>query len=193
MGYLLHFAGHGFGHFMSNNCCIQCPYCGKDVDVIQGMEMLAGNEWTALIQGLPNSTIGIVLRYLELHKPAKQELRWSRRLSLTQELIPLIKAAQVKRNGITYAAPIAAWESAMLQLVGNRPETVVLPLKGNGYLISMVAGKAEAKLAQAESETERKRQNRAHIDNGPQTAAAVMKPPDGWKGALNRNKPTETE
>ncbi|MFZ2452610.1 MAG: hypothetical protein WAW36_19045 [Methylovulum miyakonense] len=178
---------------MSNNCCIQCPYCGKDVDVIQGMEMLAGNEWTALIQGLPNSTIGILLRYLELFKPATQELRWSRRLSLTTELMPMMKAAQVKRKGITYAAPIAAWEAAMLQLVGNRPETVVLPLKGNGYLITMVAGKAEAKLAQAENQTERQRQHRAHVDNEPKAAAEVVRPPAGWKGALNRNKPTETE
>lgn len=174
---------------MSNNCCIQCPYCGKDVDVIQGMEMLAGNEWTALIQGLPNSTIGILLRYLELFKPLKQELRWSRRLSLTQEIMPMMKAAQVKRHGIVYAAPIAAWESAMLQLVGNRPETVTLPLKSNGYLLSMVAGKAEAKAAKDEAATEQQRQNRPHISVGPQPVAKVLKPPpEDWKGVLNRNK-----
>jgi len=174
---------------MSNNCCIQCPYCGKDVDVIQGMEMLAGNEWTALIQGLPNSTIGILLRYLELFKPLKQELRWSRRLSLTQEIMPMMKAAQVKRHGTVYAAPIAAWESAMLQLVGNRPETVTLPLKSNGYLLSMVAGKAEAKAAKDEAAIEQQRQNRPHISTGPQPVAKVLKPPpEDWKGVLNRNK-----
>ncbi len=175
---------------MSNNCCIQCPYCGKDVDVIQGMEMLAGNEWTALIQGLPNATIGILLRYLELFKPLKQELRWSRRLSLTQEIMPMMKAAQVKRHGIVYAAPIAAWESAMLQLVGNRPETVVLPLKGNGYLLSMVAGKAETKAAKDEAAIEQQRQTRPHVGTGLQPVAKVLKPPpEGWKGNLKPPKP----
>jgi hypothetical protein len=149
-----------------NNCCIQCPYCGKSVDVIQGMEMLAGNEWTTLIQGLPNSTIGVLLRYLELFKPVKQELRWSRRLSLTQELMPMMKAAQVKRNGITYAAPIPVWEAEMLKLAA-RPASVSLPLKSNGYLLTVLAARGEQNAAQLERTTEQQRQNRGstgHFD-----------------------------
>lgn len=144
---------------MSNNCCIQCPYCGKDVDVIQGMEMLAGNEWTALIQGLPNSMIGVLLRYLELFKPIKQDLRWSRRLSLTQEIIPMIKAAQVKRNGIVYAAPLPVWEGEMLKLVA-RPDWMTVPLKGNGLLIKVLADKGEQQAAQTEEQMEAQRRNR---------------------------------
>ena len=77
---------------MSNNCTIDCPYCGKAVDIIQGMELEAGNGWTALIADLPPSMIGALLRYLELFKPKKQALRWSRRLALTQEIMPMIKS-----------------------------------------------------------------------------------------------------
>lgn len=173
---------------MSNSCCVQCPYCGKDVDVIQGMELLAGNEWTALIQGLPNALIGVLLRYLELFKPLKQELRWSRRLNLTQELMPMIKAAQVKRHGVVYAAPLAVWEAEMLKLVAQRPETVVLPLKSNGYLISMIAGKAEAKAAQQEAKTEQQRRHRKHDGSSEPKAVAQLvtpkQPPSGWKGQI---------
>jgi hypothetical protein len=173
---------------MSNSCCIACPYCGKDVDLIQGMEMLAGNEWTALIQGLPNAMIGVLLRYLELFKPLKQELRWSRRLALTQELMPMLKAAQVKRRGVTYAAPLPVWEAEMLKLVSNRPETVVLPLKSNGYLLSMIAGKAEAKAAMQEQRVDEQRQARGHTHTGTfKPAGEVFKPkppPQGWKGDL---------
>lgn len=122
---------------MSNACVIPCPYCAKDIDIIQGMEVLAGQQWTALLKPLPNSVIGALLRYLELFKPLKQELRWSRRLVLTQEIVPMMTAAQVKRNGIVYAAPLPVWEAEMMKLVVNRPESLVLPLKSNGYLLSM--------------------------------------------------------
>ncbi len=160
---------------MSNSCCIQCPYCGKDVDVIQGMEMLAGNEWTVLIQSLPNSMIGVLLRYLELFKPLKQELRWSRRLSLTQELVPMMKAAQVKRNGIVYAAPLPVWEGEMLKLIA-RPDWMTLPLKGNGLLIKILADKGEKHAALTEQQMEAQRRNRgaSGADRGLQPVAARL-------------------
>ncbi len=196
-----------------SNCTIQCPYCGKAVDVIQGMEMLAGNDWTTLIQGLPNAMIGVLLRYLELFKPLKQELRWSRRLSLTQELMPMMKAAQVKRNGIVYAAPLPVWEAEMLKLAA-RPASVSFPLKSNGYLLAVLAAKGEQNAAALERSSEQNRQNRSPVraDNGSgpvhqplleqlpeqlMTEAARKKqereeqalkksagPPDGWRGNL---------
>ncbi len=164
---------------MSNNCCIQCPYCGKDVDVIQGMEMLAGNEWTALLQGLPNSMIGVLLRYLELFKPAKQDLRWSRRLSLSQEIVPMMKAAQVKRKGIVYAAPMPAWEGEMLKLVA-RPDWMTLPLKGNGLLIKILADKGEQQAAQTEKQMVDNYRNRGQVgvDKGLKPVGALLPSPD---------------
>ncbi len=190
------------------SCSIQCPFCGNPVNIIQGMEMLAGNEWTALIQGLPNSMIGVLLRYLELFKPVKQELRWSRRLSLTKELVPMMKAAQVKRNGIVYAAPLPVWEAEMLKLAA-RPASVSFPLKSNGYLLAVLAAKGEQNAASLERATEQKRQNRAAhigadsclpqvIKHLPEQLMAEAerkkqeheeqtrktKPPEGWRDSL---------
>ena len=142
-----------------SNCTVQCPYCGNAVDLIMALEMLAGNEWTVQLQQLPNSMIGVLLRYLELFKPAKQELRWSRRVSLTLELLPMIKAAQVKRNGIVYAAPLPVWEAEMLKLAA-RPASVSFPLKSNGYLLAVLAAKGEQNAAALEKATEQQRQNR---------------------------------
>lgn len=181
---------------MSNACAIPCPYCGKDVDIIQAMEMVAGNEWTGLLNGLPISLVGALLRYLELFKPAKQELRWSRRLALTKELVPLIKDAQIKRSGIVYSAPAAIWEAEMMKLVVNRPESLVLPLKSNGYLLSMIAGRGEraaAKLEQAKIEQQR---NRSNAGGAPVSVASLAaqaqtktksKPPANWKGGVVAN------
>lgn len=178
---------------MSNACTIPCPYCGKSVDIIQGMEMLAGQQWTDLMHDMPIGLVGALLRYLELFKPLKQELRWSRRLALTQELVPMIKDAKIKRSGITYAAPMAVWEAEMMKLIVNRPESLVLPLKSNGYLLSMIAGRGEraaAKLEQAKIEQQR---NRSNVGGAPISVAALAdqaqkktnsKPPQGWKGSV---------
>ncbi|WP_026600508.1 hypothetical protein [Methylomonas sp. 11b] len=178
---------------MSNACVIPCPYCAKDIDIIQGMEVLAGQQWTALLKPLPNSVIGALLRYLELFKPLKQELRWSRRLVLTQEIVPMMTAAQVKRNGIVYAAPLPVWEAEMMKLVVNRPESLVLPLKSNGYLLSMIAGRGERAAAKLEQDKIEQQRNRSNVGGAPISVAALAeqaqkktksKPPAGWKGAV---------
>lgn len=145
-----------------SNCTIQCPYCNSSVDVIMAIEVLTGNEWTELLQGIPLSMVGVLLRYLELFKPLKQDLRWSRRLTLTKELMPMIKAAQVKRNGIVYAAPLPVWEAEMLRMAA-RPPTLTLPLTGHGYLLKVLANKGEQNAAALERATEQKRQNRGHV------------------------------
>jgi len=187
---------------MTNACTIPCPYCNKDIDIIQGMEMLAGNEWTALLNSLPNSVIGALLRYLELFKPLKQELRWSRRVVLTAELVPMMKAAQVKRNGITYAAPLTMWEAEMMKLVVNRPATLVLPLKSNGYLLSMIAGRGEQAAAKLEQDAIEQKRNKSNIGGGLVAVAELQqkaaektpsKPPPDWKGALKKHHQLTTE
>jgi hypothetical protein len=185
---------------MSNNCTVPCPYCGKDVDIIQGMELQAGNDWTPLLAELPTSLIGALFRYLELFKPPKQALRWSRRLALTEELMPMIKSGTVQRGGITYAMPMQAWEAEMMKLVSNKPASLVLPLKSNGYLLSIMVGRVEKNLAAAEAKEIEAQRNRGHVgaQNGLQPVGAVMNkkagpqtkpkspPPEGWQGKAKR-------
>lgn len=195
-----------------SNCTIQCPYCGNSVDAIMALEMQAGNEWTQLLHDLPISFIGALLRYLELFKPAKQELRWSRRLNLTKELMPMIKAAQVKRHGIAYAAPLPTWEAEMLRL-SARPASVKFPLKNNAYLLAVLAAKGEQHAAQLERDIEHKRQFRSaagadrcvppenHAENLMAEAerkkkaretkddSGPRKPPDGWRGVIPQKPP----
>jgi len=180
---------------MSNACTIPCPYCGKDIDVVQSMEMLAGKEWTELLAGLPFGFVGVMLRYVELFKPDKQDLRWSRRLAITKELSPMIKAAQVKRNGIVYSAPLPIWEAEMMKLIVNPPETLVLPLKGNGYLLSMIAGRGENVARKQEQKVIEQARNRSNVGGGPVSVADLAaqaqqksrsKPPEGWAGKAKK-------
>lgn len=182
-------------------CSFDCPYCGKAIDIIQGMELAAGNEWTALIQSVPTSMIGALLRYLELFKPPKQSLRWSRRLALTEELMPMIKSGVMKRNGIEYAMPMQAWEAEMMKLVSNKPASLVLPLKSNGYLLEIMKGRVEKQMAAAEAKQIEAQRNRGHVgaQTGLQAAGDIVSqagqaktnkpkspPPTGWQGAAKR-------
>lgn len=179
------------------SCSFDCPYCGKTIDIIQGMELAAGNEWTALIQSVSPGMIGALLRYLELFKPEKQALRWSRRLALTQELMPMIKSGTLVRHGVTHPMPMQAWEGAMMHLVSNRPESLTLPLKSNGYLLAIMAGKVEKKLAVAEAQKEEALRNRGQVGavkelmplaDLVEQAAKKSKstPPPNWQGSLKK-------
>jgi len=161
---------------MSNNCTVSCPYCGKDVDIIQSLELQAGNGWAALLAELPISLIGALFRYLELFKPPKQALRWSRRLALTEELMPMIRAGQLERGGIVYTMPRQAWEAEMMKLVSNKPASLVLPLKSNAYLLAIMVGRVEKNLAAAESQVIEEQRNRGHIgaQTGLQPVGAVV-------------------
>ncbi len=185
------------------SCSFDCPYCGTSIDIIQGMELAAGNEWTELIQSIPPSMIGALLRYLELFKPKIQSLRWSRRLALTQELMPMIKSGTVVRGGITHAMPMQAWEGEMMKLVSNKPAALVLPLKSNGYLLSIMVGRVEKQLAATEAKAIEAQRNRGQsgAQMGMQPVGAVVTkavakkaaepkqksgPPSGWQGKAKR-------
>lgn len=183
---------------MTNNCSVPCPYCGKDVDLIQGIELQAGNDWTPLLAELPPSLIGALFRYLELFKPPKQALRWSRRLALTEELMPMIKSGQLERGGITYAMPRQAWEAEMMKLVSNRPASLVLPLKSNGYLLAIMFGKIEKNLAADEAKQIEAQRNRGQVGAvaGLQPVGAIANkaaepkpktsPPANWASSVKK-------
>lgn len=144
-------------------CSFDCPCCGKAIDIIQGIELAAGSEWVALLHDLPISMMGAMFRYLELFRPAKQSLRWSRRLSLTEELMLMIKSGTLERGGMTYAMPMQAWEAEMMRLVNNKPASLVLPLKSNGYLLSIMFGRIERNLAMNESRAIDAQRNRGQV------------------------------
>jgi len=181
---------------------VSCPYCGKDVDIIQSLELQAGNGWAALLSELPISLIGALFRYLELFKPTKQALRMSRRLALTEELMPMIRSGQLTRNGIVYAMPAQAWEAEMMRLVSNKPASLVLPLKSNGYLLSIMVGRVEKNLAAEEARQIEAQRNRGQVgvQHGMQSVGAVVDkaaapkpepkqksaPPQGWQGKAKR-------
>lgn len=177
---------------------VTCPLCGALFDLIQALEDKDGRQWVALLAELPPNVIKPLIRYLHLFKPDKRTLRWARMLKLTRELVPMIKDAQLTRNRLTYVVPPSAWAEAMETLVDNPPPTLQLPLKGNGYLLGMLANGAEQRAAgeERQQEEERRHRGRENASDGPVQVGRVLEgdkpkrsgPPAGWKDKALRGK-----
>jgi len=170
---------------------LSCPACGEQFDLLQAMEDADGRRLLDVVKDMQPIVIRPFFRYLKLFKPVKRGLRWSRMLTLAQELVPMISAAQIQRNGVTVAVPPDSWVNAMNELIDQPPKTLKLPLKGHGYLLSILAGNAENAAAAEEQRIEKHRQQRRQegAARPPQPISSVMNPdepkpedkkPAGW-------------
>jgi len=171
---------------------LNCPDCGSTFNLLQAMEDADGRRFVELLTSLPPVVVRPLVRYLRLFKPFKQGLRWSRMLKLTRELEPMIRAAQVERNGAVYVVPASVWAATMAALVDTPPKTLSLPLSSNGYLLSILAGEAEKQAAQDEQHREVARRSRGRdgTSGAPLQVGELLKkeksekrssPPPGWK------------
>lgn len=158
---------------------IICPHCGSVFALEQALDDADARRFYELLTKLPPTIIRPYLRYLKLFKPAKQVLKWHKMLVVTQELAPMIQAAQITRNKLLYTVPLDHWVSVMTQLVTNPPETLALPLKGNGYLLTILANQADKQAALQEEQFEQRRRNRGAngAEQGLQPVSEIMLPP----------------
>jgi hypothetical protein len=177
---------------------VYCPECGALIDIFLAMDDADGRRWVDVLKGLPPVTIKPLVLYLRLFKPAKRKLTWSRMLKLTRELEPMIKAAQVTRNRNTYVATTQQWANAMTKLVEEPSPDLHLPLKGNGYLLGMLANMGEQQAAQQEQRSIESTRHRARegSSEGPVQVGKVLDkaarkkklPPKDWN-PLKRSAP----
>lgn len=173
---------------------LTCPRCGQGYAL---REALQDDDWRALVDhlvSLPAAVQRPLLDYLALFAPAKQQrLQPARACRLLDQIAPQIRDARVTRNGVSYVVPADTWAAAMRYLVDTPPATLKLPLKSHGYLLQILADKAERLAAADERAREEARRARAHIDAGPVAVGKVLGaegtvarkgPPPGWRDGL---------
>ncbi len=135
---------------------ITCPRCNHEFDLLHARD---DDDWRLLIEimlSLPPVTHRSMWAYLSLFR-GSSKLRSSKMLRVVKQLAPMIKAAEVQRNGTGYVVPPDTFAHAMEHLVDNPPATLKLPLKGNGYLLSILANNAETALVQSEKKHEQQK------------------------------------
>jgi hypothetical protein len=135
---------------------VTCPACGSGFDLDAAVSDADARRFADLVAGLEPRVAKPLIAYLALFRPEKTGMRWSRMLSLAEELLPMIREARVRRNGTVYAVPLDAWAAA-LGMLADRPKNLTLPLKSHGYLLEILANQAEKTAARAETETEERK------------------------------------
>ncbi|WP_064087981.1 hypothetical protein [Eikenella corrodens] len=119
----------------------RCPCCGAEnsLDALIAHEQARQSLWTLANIGGP-MTQGLV-QYLGLFRPSKSSLSQARMYSLMSELIPDIRAGEIRRNGQVHPAPVAAWIYAFNEVLTARDSgRLKAPLKSHGYLYEIIAG-----------------------------------------------------
>lgn len=153
---------------------IQCPHCGEGFDL---REARNDQDWRAFCQLLTQVPQGVqdpLLKYLELFRPAKQpNLRSGTMLRLATELLPMILAQSISRKHNTYTITHASWVGAMTHLYNTR-NNLILPLKGNGYLLETLANHAEKVAAKREAAVIEEQRYEVKREGGMRKASEVI-------------------
>lgn len=135
---------------------LTCPACNETLSLAALIEHDAAREAIGTALKMPAPLGKYLLQYLGFFKPAKSALSLDKVARILAELLPMIAAGKVSRNGTIYAAPQEYWAQAIETMMANRA-ALTLPLKSHGYLLSIIAGYAEKVEAKAERQAEQGR------------------------------------
>ena len=118
----------------------RCPNCGAS----NSLDSLVGDaEAAEVLKMLLELDVNMgkaAIRYVGLFRPAKSQLSWARTAKLLNELMPMIKAQEVVRDGVSSPAPAEAWLHGFNETVNARDQgRLKLPLKSHGYLLEIVS------------------------------------------------------
>jgi hypothetical protein len=121
----------------------------------------------------------LLLGYTRLFTPPKRALSNLRTAKLIEELLPMIREAKIERGGRIWSAPQDYWAMGLNEILAKR-DNLTLPLKGHGYLLTIIAGYSEKAEAKKEAQIEASRGGRTQV-GGAAPAAAPATPTEAPK------------
>lgn len=140
---------------------LNCPACGATAS----LDVLIGNDGAreavmAALQ-IPAPIGKLLVQYVALFRPAQRQLSFDRVASILGELLPMIEAAKIERNGRTWAAPLDYWRAALEEVTTKR-DKLTLPLKSHGYLLEVIVGLANKAEGAQEDKAEETKLHQSH-------------------------------
>lgn len=144
-----------------------CGVCGAEesLDALL-LRMIDDDLVRGLIADVVTASLplgGMVVRYLRLHKPAKQKLRMSVVGKLLAELVPDIQRNSIERTGRTWLVNGDSWRAAFQAVFDAHDKgTLSVPLQGNGYLYQVLMKIADRGEARQENQVDGERRGRVN-------------------------------
>ncbi|AKH36876.1 MULTISPECIES: hypothetical protein [Nitrosomonas] len=160
-----------------------CPCCQTDFPLEAAISNIALRNVVTRVLSF-NPVGKLLLVYVEqLFKPPQRAISDTKMAKLMNELIPMIEAGKIEYKGRVWPAPMDAWRMALEQMIDQR-DTLTLPLKNHGYLLTIIAAAANQAAKKEEGAQEmRKRTGRAQEE---QNAAMTKGMPEEVRNQLQK-------
>lgn len=142
---------------------ITCPSCCASFSLDVALQMDASRGALLRALHMPAPLAALWAQYLGMFRAKGRALAHDRADRIMSELVPMLDAGTVVRNGNTRPATIDVWRAALEQMVELRNgDKLQLPLKSHGYLLEIVFAAADRGAAKAEQAVEVTRQKGEH-------------------------------
>ena len=144
-----------------------CAACGAEESLDALLHrMIDDDQVRRLIADIMTASMplgSLVVRYLRLHKPAKQKLRMDKVAKVLGELVPDMMRATIERKGRSWAIDKEGWKLALEAVfAANNKGSLTLPLEGNAYLYEVVMRLSDKVEGAAEKQAETTSRSRAY-------------------------------
>jgi hypothetical protein len=147
-----------------------CPDCGCHGSIATFATHSDADAVAQLLGAMPPDVAAAMQRYVRLFAPPKHDMTWRRARKVLEQIAPLIAAQRVTANGRDWPAPHTSWIAAVNGMLDSK--TVQLPLKSNGYIVSILVSSADKTEAQAERAGEEARRTGAAAKAAPAAPSA---------------------
>lgn len=142
-----------------------CPTCGTELDITTLFAHETDQRALSRLAAVSIPLGARVLQYVALFTPPKQRLTAAKKIKLLLQLLPDLERQVINHKGREWAAPLNAWALAIDQMLSSRDAgRLELPMKGHGYLYSVLASMADRHEASAEAQAETARRTGPNRD-----------------------------
>ena len=144
-----------------------CTVCGAEESLDALIHRMIDDEQVRrLIADIMTTSLplgGLVLRYLRLHKPAKQKLRMDKVAKILCELLGDMQRNCIERKGREWHIDKDGWKLALEAVFAAELKgSLTLPLDGNAYLYEVIMRLSDKAEGEAEKAAQTSGRGRAY-------------------------------
>jgi hypothetical protein len=130
---------------------LTCPCCYGQFELEASLNADAARSALVTALRMPAPLAVLLGNYLACFRPRARALTPERSERLMSELLPMLEAEEVVRDGFRRACPTPLWQQALADVLDARAAgKLTLPLKTHGYLLEIAAALAERAGSKAE-------------------------------------------